>query len=575
MLRVKQNFYIFPLKNYIIHTSRGYDEGWQHKFLWYGFCNCNREETVLLKLEVMKKLVITSTLALLATAWSMVGAQEYPAEYLGLPGDNLNLYATMKLFQESETLESFEKNLNDENSRINNLDLNGDNYIDYIMVIDYVDGDVHSIVLRAALDKDETQDVAVFTVQRLRDGSVQVQLVGDEALYGRNYIIEPIYADNGETPNPGYIGNSGNNSNVAVVRTTTYEVAAWPVVRYIYLPTYVSWHSSWYWGYYPSYWNPWRPFYWHTYYGYHYNWHNHYYRHYRTWNHCRYDGYNNFYYNNVRSYSSRVNHRIKSGHYNTTYSRPDLRKEGEALYARTNSERSARTRDNSSVNGRRVNDPKAAQSRSIENNRSGVQRSSATNVARRTASGSSVNQGTENSRKSATVRTSRNSENNSARNTTDISRRVEKNASTRFAGSSNAVRETNTPRKSAEVINKRAVQNPSVRQNTGNTQRSSANVSNRNISSTREAPRSVSSRSSSGQSQTKSAVSSRSSSNQSRTAVGSRGSSAPTKSAVSSRSSGNQSRSSVSSGNSGSTNRSSGSNGNRDRTSSSGNSGRR
>jgi len=104
----------------------------------------------------MKKLVITSTLALLATAWSMVGAKEYPAEYLGLPGDNLNLYATMKLFQESETLESFEKNLNDENSRINNLDLNGDNQVDYIMVIDYVDGDDHSIVLRAALNKNET-----------------------------------------------------------------------------------------------------------------------------------------------------------------------------------------------------------------------------------------------------------------------------------------------------------------------------------------------------------------------------------------------------------------------------------
>jgi hypothetical protein len=528
----------------------------KYAIYWYGFCNYQREETVLLKLEVMKKLVITSTLALLATAWSMVGAQEYPAEYLGLPGDNLNLYATMKLFQESETLESFEKNLNDENSRINNLDLNGDNYVDYIMVIDYVDGDVHSIVLRVALDKDETQDVAVFTVQRLRDGSVQVQLVGDEALYGRNYIIEPIYADNGETPNPGYIGNSGNNSNIAVVRTTTYEVAAWPVVRFIYLPTYISWHSSWYWGYYPTYWNPWRPFYWHTYYGYHYNWHNHYYRHYRSWNYNRCNNYNNFYYNNIRSYSSRVNHRIKSGHYNTTYSRPDLRKDGEALYARTNSGRNAKTRDNASVDGRRVNNSNIAQSRSIKSTRSGVQRSSTTNVARRTASGSSVNQGTENSRKSATVRNSRNSENNSAGKTTDVSRRVETNTSTRIAGSSNAAREINTPRKSAEVTNNRAVQNRSVRQNTGNTQRSSANVSNRNFSRTQEAPRSVSSRSSSGQNQTKSAVSSRSTSSQSRSSVSSRSSGNQSRSAVSSRSSGNQSRSSVSSGNSGSSSRS-------------------
>jgi hypothetical protein len=510
----------------------------------------------------MKKLVITSTLAFLATAWSMVGAQDYPAEYLGLPGDNLNLYATMKLFQESETLESFEKNLNDENSRINNLDLNGDNYIDYIMVIDYVNGDTHSIVLRAALNKDETQDVAVFTVQRLRDGEVQVQLVGDEALYGKNYIIEPIYADSGETPNPGYIGNSGNSRNVAVVRTTTYEVAAWPVVRYIYLPTYVSWHSSWYWGYYPSYWNPWRPFYWHTYYGYHYNWHNHYYRHYRAWNYNRCNIYNNFYYNNVRSYSTRVNYRIKSGHYNTTYSRPDLRKDGEALYARTNSGHNARTRDNVSVDGRRVNNSASAQSRSIESNRSGVERSSTTNVNRRTDSGSAVNRGTENSRNSTTVGTSRNSENNSAGRAAEISQGVETNTSARVAGSSNAARETNTSRKSAEVSNSRAVKSTSVGQNNGSAPRSSANVSSRNVSSTREASRSVSSRSSSGQGQTKSAVSSRSSSGQSR-------------SSVSSGNSGNQSRSAVKSGNSGSNNRSSGSTGSRERTSSSGNSGRR
>lgn len=454
----------------------------------------------------MKKLVITSTLALLVTAWSMVGAQEYPAEYLGLPGDNLNLYATMKLFQESETLESFERNLNDENSRINNLDLNGDNQVDYIMVIDYVDGDNHSIVLRAALDKDETQDVAVFTVQRLRDGSVQVQLVGDEALYGRNYIIEPIYADSGETPNPGYIGNTGKSRNVTVVRTTTYEVAAWPVIRFIYLPTYVSWHSSWYWGYYPSYWNPWRPFYWHTYYGYHYHWHNHYYRHYRVWNYNRCNNYNTFYYNNIRSYSTRVDNKIKTGHYRSTYSRPDLRKDGEALYARTRSEHNARTRDNVSVDGRRANNSKSAQSRSIDNNRSGVERSSANNVSRRTDSGT----------------------------------------------------------------NNRMVKNSSVERNNNNVKRSAAKVSNRNVSSTRETPRSVSTGNSSGQRQTKSAVSSRSSSGQSRSAVSARGSSAPTKSAVSSRGTSGQSRSAVSSGNSGSNSRSSGSG-----SSSSRNSGRR
>src|SRR5690554_2206987 len=154
----------------------------------------------------MKKLVITSVITLLVASWSIVRAQDFPEEYIGLPGDNLNLYAVMKLFQESETLEGFERSLNDENSRINNLDLNGDKYVDYIMVNDYPDGNVHNIVLRVALNERETQDVAVFVVQQVGEATVQLQLIGDEALYGKNYIIEPYYTEGGETPNPAYIG---------------------------------------------------------------------------------------------------------------------------------------------------------------------------------------------------------------------------------------------------------------------------------------------------------------------------------------------------------------------------------
>ena len=113
----------------------------------------------------MKKFICTSILTVLIASLTAVSARNYPEEYLGLPGDNLNLYATMKLFQESETLEAFERDLNDEKSKINNLDLNGDNLVDYITVTDYVDGNAHTIVLRTALNNKESQDVAVFTVQ--------------------------------------------------------------------------------------------------------------------------------------------------------------------------------------------------------------------------------------------------------------------------------------------------------------------------------------------------------------------------------------------------------------------------
>jgi len=268
-----------------------------------------------------------------------ISAQETNEEKLNLPGDNLNLWAVMKLFQESETLEGFEKNLNAEDSKINNLDLNGDDQIDYIKVIDNVNGNDHTIVLQVAVNERENQDVAVFTVQKDSDKKVQIQLVGDEELYGKDYIIEPNYDDNYSqtaTPNPGYSGNNQTiqKETVVVTKTTYVEVASWPVVTYMYMPSYVVWHSPWYWGYYPPYWNPWRPFYWDYYYGYHSHWNHHYYGHYRhSYNH-RYPHYNDHYYSRIRSQSNTVHQRRQSGSYTGTYSRPDLRKQGSADYTK-------------------------------------------------------------------------------------------------------------------------------------------------------------------------------------------------------------------------------------------------
>jgi hypothetical protein len=278
-----------------------------------------------------------------AAATTGATAQAYPEDYLGLPGDNLNLYAVMNLFQKSETLEQFEQALNSEDQMINNLDLNGDNLIDYITVSDYVDGNVHNIVLRTALSQNEQQDVAVFVVEKLSNGAAEIQLIGDEALYGPNYIVEPIYA---ETPNPGYTGHSYAR-NVHVVTTTCYDIAAWPVVRFIYRPGYVVWRSSWYWGYYPRYWRPWRVHYWHYYYGYHNHWHDYYYNHYRHWDHYRCGAYGTYYRAKVRVYSPTVVVNINNNRYRNTYSRPDQRGAGEAYYAQTASRRAsvARTGD--------------------------------------------------------------------------------------------------------------------------------------------------------------------------------------------------------------------------------------
>lgn len=394
----------------------------------------------------MKKSIITSILAALAVIGSTIMAQDYPDEYLGLPGDNLNLYAVMNLFQNSETLEGFERNLNDENSRINNLDLNSDNLIDYIRVNDYVNGNVHTIVLQAVLGRSDVQDVAVFTVERLRDGSVQIQLVGDELLYGRNYIIEPIYA---ETPNPGYTGGA-TRDNVTVVRTTYVEVATWPVIRFIFLPHYSVWRSSWYWGYYPRYWNPWRPYYWHYYYGYHYHWHPHYYSHYHRWDHHRYSHWNDVYYNRLRSHSHSVSSRISSGSYRTTYSRPELRREGEALYSRVHPDRPSNV-------------------------------SSGNNVSRRSSAGSAEGRNSAGTTTTTTRRSSttvqRSDANDRGTNTTGTSRRSSSTTVNREVNRSSSGQGNSDTRRSGTTVNTRSNSGSSSGNTTGTTRRST-NVNN-------------------------------------------------------------------------------------------------
>ncbi len=326
----------------------------------------------------MKRYIYAPVLVMLLAALTTLRAQGRQNDYLGLPGDNLNLYAVMKLFQESETLEGFERSLNDENTRINNLDLDGNGYVDYIRVIDNVDKNVHYIVLQVAISARENQDVAVFTVVQRANNEVEIQLIGDEDLYGKNYIIEPIYA---ETPNPGYKGNARvvDGQRVVVNHVTTVEVAAWPVIRFIFLPTYVVWHSPWYYSYYPSYWHPWGSWYWHKYYGYHYHYHHYYYGHYHHWHEYRNPHYQSYYYGSRRTYSPAVRSGIHDGRYKTTYSRPESRQEGSTAYYKANPDRRARTSGNGSgVTSGRRSDTQVAAPRQSTNTNTGRQSSAST-----------------------------------------------------------------------------------------------------------------------------------------------------------------------------------------------------
>ena len=172
---------------------------------------------------------------------------------LGLPGDNLDLYAVLDLFQKSKTIEEFEKSLNLEKTGINNLDLDLDNKVDFIKVVTKQDGDDFTFILQVAVTEKETQDVAVILVSKDKDKKVTMQIVGDKDLYGKDYIVEPkTTATPAVTANPGYTG--ADPVTVSVPATTTVVVVeSAPIVQYVYSPAYVPYYPPYYYGYYPPY----------------------------------------------------------------------------------------------------------------------------------------------------------------------------------------------------------------------------------------------------------------------------------------------------------------------------------
>jgi hypothetical protein len=251
-------------------------------------------------------LVVFATSLFCLPAFSQIGNDPVA---LGLPGDNLNLYAVLDVFKKSPTLEEFERVLNDRESHINNLDLNNDNMIDYIEVVADKNKNSFSIVLRVAINRIEYQDVAVIEGHKNYAGKVIVQIIGDEDLYGKDYIVEPSFA---ETPNPGYVGNR----SVVVTGSDIYYVNDWPLIIYFFSPAFSVYVSPWHWGFYPTYWRPWSPIFFHFYW----DFHRHYYvnNFYRRSSYVRYPV-SHSYYINRRQSSPVVRQYREEGRYDRVY----------------------------------------------------------------------------------------------------------------------------------------------------------------------------------------------------------------------------------------------------------------
>ncbi len=107
--------------------------------------------------------------------------------------DHLNLEAIASIFSESEDLEDFEKRINDTETSISNLDLNEDGEVDYLRVVEVVEEGTHLAEIQAVVGEDQYQDVATIEIEKDAQGNTQIQIVGDEYIYGPYYIIEPTF----------------------------------------------------------------------------------------------------------------------------------------------------------------------------------------------------------------------------------------------------------------------------------------------------------------------------------------------------------------------------------------------
>lgn len=146
--------------------------------------------------------------------------------------EGLDLRAVGELFKSSKNLEEFEKTLNDPEVGVNNLDLDNNGDVDFIRVVEEVGGDTHVIILQVPLGKDEFQDVATIEVEKVGSDQYNMQVTGNEIIYGAEYYV---------------------------VTPPEVRVITWPLVAAIYAPLYHPYRSAFYFGFYPRWWRPFHP----------------------------------------------------------------------------------------------------------------------------------------------------------------------------------------------------------------------------------------------------------------------------------------------------------------------------
>lgn len=314
--------------------------------------------------------------------------------------DNLDLKAVASIFGDSENLEDFERRLNDPKMQISNLDLNRDNQVDYLRVIESVEGNTHLIIVQAVLERDIFQDVATVEVER-NGNNVQVQVVGDVYMYGNNYIYEPVY----------------------VQRPIIYD--------YFWATGYRPYVSTWYWGYYPSYYYAWNPY--------------PIYRYRRNVN-VYINVHNHYNYVNVRRsqraialHNTRRANAYEVRNPQNAFNRRNPAVANRYELAQTRTSRNGISRNNASSANTRSNDGSTSQTR----NNSGTRTSNNSDNIR--------NNGTRNQSTSSTIRTNGNTRNQSASTTDRNTTRNQSPATSRSESPASSISNSSATRNTSTV----------------------------------------------------------------------------------------------------------------------------
>lgn len=176
--------------------------------------------------------------------------------------DNLDLQRVGNLLERSNSPQEFESYLNEDDG-LNNLDLNGDGYVDYLSVDEYQDRgpNERGLSIFSRFGPDLIQEVAnvVFYREDQNWQGSRVLLSGNEQIYGDNNHYETNWADRSiglvtslfsnrdqYYRSPYYYDNYPDGYNTyqvvetPIYRTRVERLYAAPVFAYTTAPTFIS-----------------------------------------------------------------------------------------------------------------------------------------------------------------------------------------------------------------------------------------------------------------------------------------------------------------------------------------------